>query len=1004
MAYAPPYPYDRPGDWPPPPPVNRPYAEDWAPPPPPPTERPYPGDWAPPPPLKHPYPEDWVPPPPPPLKRPYPEDWAPPRPEYEPRSVGTDNFSEPGSPWGPSYSKYRNYDWKDPDSNTRDYRDWGSPGYSENSGYRDNNTGSDSAGVDFTDDYTAFYGNEAQIQNENGNNAWLGEGEFQMDESQGAMQNRGQGHQNRGRWNRGRGNQGRGQRNLNRGQFNQNRGQGNSDRGQFYQNRGQGNPNRGRGNQYRGQGQQARGRGNQNRGGYEQYRGGDRGGDRGQFRGRGRGVQRGMPPDQRGRGRGSNKAAAGPTPAKAAKPDIPDIENMSTKEKIHRLCEYMKKPESVRDNIVQTIMNGIAGLKLGLKPDYDFKDLAKAREKAMYTGVLMVDDVFIARAVRPSKKELKQEVFQKAFKVLSTKTVDEVYNLVDPGADAIREELDRQMKKAEEEKKIKDDIANKEAYNLVCGETESVLTQLIQAITNMKRLPDNPICILEQASTQAHILIKHEYQVDVTRMENGLLYCRGKVSVGPLVIGRGRGISKKKCKAETYQNALQRLKTLPISELMESVPEEPVPDICLTDESKTCLSLEERFSAFIQCLGEMAFKDSNMMQIDVAAIQNGIIPMLIFRPDTTTEGKSRNMICEFYLEKVLIASCEGTWRRDCMGRVYAQALETLTSTSVEVLLTKHKRITDEEVKDPTLLDVVIKGTGKTIESNAPGLRRLGYHLNEIEGNKVEDLVIIEHGGWSRDRIRNAFCILQFSCNQNGMLLQWETNTIERNYRCIMSVQKQVLGQSFGPRKTNARYLAATDVLLKLYETQDVIRIAARSEDENDWIPWESITAEAEKLKDENVLEEPPIIEPDEFGNPPPDYFLMEVLRRKVDDFVGNKDEDELIIGPGSAMAERHAIRDYAADFNLRCDLMQFKGEPYMLFYEKKSWRELVNILKGRDRPYGKFVLVNKETLPKYEEMNKIIKDLSKNEVETSADSEVTKLDSIGNDEELGDSV
>lgn len=58
--------------------------------------------------------------------------------------------------------------------------------------------------------------------------------------------------------------------------------------------------------------------------------------------------------------------------------------------------------------------------------------------KIMYTGTLKLDDVFLARAIRPSKKEVKQEVFQKALQVMLSMTVAEIYNMVDPGADAIR--------------------------------------------------------------------------------------------------------------------------------------------------------------------------------------------------------------------------------------------------------------------------------------------------------------------------------------------------------------------------------------------------------------------------------------------------------------------------------------------------------------------------------------------------------------------------------------
>jgi len=70
--------------------------------------------------------------------------------------------------------------------------------------------------------------------------------------------------------------------------------------------------------------------------------------------------------------------------------------------------------------------------------DYESRELTRLAGKVMFTGVLRLDAVFLARAIRPNKKELKQEVFQKALNVMLSMTVAEIYNLVDPGEDAIR--------------------------------------------------------------------------------------------------------------------------------------------------------------------------------------------------------------------------------------------------------------------------------------------------------------------------------------------------------------------------------------------------------------------------------------------------------------------------------------------------------------------------------------------------------------------------------------
>ena len=72
------------------------------------------------------------------------------------------------------------------------------------------------------------------------------------------------------------------------------------------------------------------------------------------------------------------------------------------------------------------------------------------------------------------------------------------------------------------------------------------------------------------------------------------------------------------------------------------------------------------------------------------------------------------------------------------------------------------------------------GGGKKTESNIAALRR-NNRVEQSKSLKKEDLVIVEHADWSNDRIRNAFCILQCSCSQNGMLLKWTTEGSNSRY-------------------------------------------------------------------------------------------------------------------------------------------------------------------------------------------------------------------------------
>ncbi|KAH3780123.1 hypothetical protein DPMN_157933 [Dreissena polymorpha] len=58
--------------------------------------------------------------------------------------------------------------------------------------------------------------------------------------------------------------------------------------------------------------------------------------------------------------------------------------------------------------------------------------------RAVYTGRLAISGIFLARCVGLNKKELKHEVYDKAYKVLTTQTLAVINDLRDPGADVVR--------------------------------------------------------------------------------------------------------------------------------------------------------------------------------------------------------------------------------------------------------------------------------------------------------------------------------------------------------------------------------------------------------------------------------------------------------------------------------------------------------------------------------------------------------------------------------------
>jgi hypothetical protein len=168
--------------------------------------------------------------------------------------------------------------------------------------------------------------------------------------------------------------------------------------------------------------------------------------------------------------------------------------------------------------------------------------------------------------------------------------------------------------------------------------------------------------------------------------------------------------------------------------------------------------------------------------------------------------------------------------------------------------------------------------------------------------------------------------------------------------------------------------------LKIYSLCK-LQIVSRPDDAQKWIPWSSIQDVADSLRDTYADEEPPIAE-DQDGNPIPDKFLLTVLREKLEQFKKriDKGEDELIIGPGIRAVDLQKLKPIAESLKLKCETLSHDGKVYLLIYEKIPWKEIVELLKNRGRPFGRFDLVDRKELPKHEDIAiNIMKKLPKDE-------------------------
>ncbi|KAK3607126.1 hypothetical protein CHS0354_036065 [Potamilus streckersoni] len=652
-----------------------------------------------------------------------------------------------------------------------------------------------------------------------------------------------------------------------------------------------------------------------------------------------------------------------------------DLSQMSVAEKIRRFCLFLQN-DTKKVNAIQTIENGLTGSKLGLKTEYHVQELIRLNGKPMYTGDLKLSSVFLVRSVGANKKEVKHEVYQKALDILTAKSVAEIFNLKDPGIEAIRLELQNSMDQKKTVPSGSDKLAQEALSTVTAKMTNNLRTgleKLILHIQSAKNLPENVISLVEQAITASHCNLKHKYEVDETRMPSGRFFFRGALKFEDVVIARGKGFKKKETKTDTYSQGMEALKTKSLDELMEGVKQEIEPEM-QGMEGKGSGQLgnkdkpqDVKFEELIKQISAMPFRENNINIIDQTAMHLGLTPTCIYKKLDRT-----SLTCELYLDNILIATGEGEKRKESQIEAYNKAWEVLTTSDAKTIITEHKKLSPEDSSntDANICDVMVKGAGRHGESNIAGLRRYRFDPNDVS-KTVKLLVIMEHPDWAFDRKRHAFCILQYSSTLNGMLLQWRIEGNAQNFRCIIHLQGQYIGESFGMSKSAARNLAAADALFKLYETQDVILIT-KLDDSKHWIPWSTIEAEAESLQKSSgeVKQEP---EMDLDGKPKANKWILKAVEKRLEEFSKKYVLEELIFGPGMQIAESKEIRNMAKEKNLRYDNRQHQGQMYMVIYTRMSPPEMAACLKSCSGKSGKYSLTPRDELPKHSDVVEYLK-------------------------------
>ncbi|XP_033732567.1 uncharacterized protein LOC117321995 [Pecten maximus] len=736
--------------------------------------------------------------------------------------------------------------------------------------------------------------------------------------------------------------------------------------------------------------QQSWGRGQGMRGG----RGNNRGNQGGMMGKRGQ-QKPGFPPqkaftgpmrgNKRGRGgRGGN--AMVPPIHSLAKVSVPDVSKMSIAEKIRRFCLYLQA-ETNKVNSIQTIENALTGSKLGLKTEYEVEELMRVAGRWMYTGYLKLDGIFLTRSVGANKKEVKHDVYTKGLELLKTKTVAEVFALKDPGVEAIRSELTNSLEVKKEglgkteslqvAKQAMEEMTN--TFSTKHDGFDKLMTYLRQS----SNLPESQISCIEQGISASHCGLTHSFDGQMVRLPTGKLFFRGTLTIAEVVIAVGTGYKKKDAKVQTYERALEALRTKTMVQILKSVPEaetgtgvvqEKVPPVPEKDRSSQ--TLLEKMTEITQLIKEAQFRENNINYLDVTAIHLGFTPTCIYRK-LEAEGNKTMISCELYLDSILISTGEAERRKEAQVETYNNAWDVLCTTAPDYILKEHKRLKPGEQDDPSVMDVWVKGSGKpNANTNMPGLKRNKMDPNEA-WKTVEVIVLMEHEDWSFDRQRQAFCILNYSSTLNGMLLQWQTEHDGNMFKSTINLQHKNIGEASALGKNTSRNLAAACALFKLYETQDVIRISRR-DDTKLWVEYSEIKKKAEALrvangapKEEEV--DTPVTtvtqgEGEEKPSVPANKWVIQVAEQMITQHIAKQTLEELIFGPGMPFSESKEVRQIARNMDLKHDIRQLEGQSFLIIHKRTTPQEMVKVLRANNSQSGKYSLVDKTTLPTYQEL------------------------------------
>ncbi|KAK6194962.1 hypothetical protein SNE40_000486 [Patella caerulea] len=593
-----------------------------------------------------------------------------------------------------------------------------------------------------------------------------------------------------------------------------------------------------------------------------------------------------------------------------------------------------------------------------LKKEFRIRELHRIREKVFYTGALYIGGQFFADMVHQFKYECKSLCHEEAVKVCRNCTMEEIRARKPRSMEELREFLINQIKESE-----------KKEWNLPVN----IFKRLIKSLKNAKNVPLNVSAKIGNAVNISKSSASFVYKDDWTFSKKGERMCQGQCSLAEILIGVSAENSKKVAKQQCMEMVYKRFMLFPAEQLVQGLSAKEIEEglkklnssSADTTQNTSLKIVKENMDLLIDHL-KRTVEDTNYIEkLDKLGTRLKVPTLCVFRK-TNTVDKNNVMIirCELYVADYLVAVGSGSSRNAAKVDAYTQCNQFMMATNAQHIILNQKKLAPTDL---TAADVLSTDKGGPVTSRESNKKHLKNYKSGEQTTTVSDIVILETASQKKNRWQNAFKILEYSCRQNQMLMEWECVTEGSNFKFPIYIQgEEVSSRNItAPTKHRARILSCADTLYSLYESRPVIEVmkdydtegAFSSEDIEQQAKMMQLSGMTVEELPEDILDE--LEEEQDTSNL---KWFYAVLESMFSIFDNEETLEELTFGPN--FKNFFLVKHFKKKYNVRYNMLREKdGNAYHVVIPQHSPTEMYEILKKCGGVSGRFQIIPNSELP-----------------------------------------